>query len=56
MIISTIINFNKKIVIDNLTQMIEAGYNTVNIENALIINPDNTLKSLGEPDKFIVVL
>lgn len=43
-------------VIDNLAQMIEAGYNTVNVEDALIVNPDNTLKLSGEPDKFIVIL
>jgi len=43
-------------VIDNLTQMVEAGYHIVNVENALIVNPDNTLKLPGEPDKFIVIL
>ena len=42
--------------IDNLTQMVEAGYNTVNVEDALIVNPDTTLKLSGEPDKFIVIL
>lgn len=43
-------------VIDNLTQMVEAGYNTLNVEDALIVNPDNTLKLSGDTDKFIVML
>ena len=43
-------------VIDNLTQMVEAGYNTLNVEDALIVNPDNTLKLSGDTDKFIVIL
>lgn len=42
--------------IDNLTQMVEAGYDTVNVEDALIINPDNTLKLSGDTNKFIVLL
>lgn len=52
MIISMIINFNKKVVIDNLTQMVKAEYQIINVENALIVDPDNTLKLPGEPDKF----
>lgn len=43
-------------VIDNLTQIVEAGYNTLNVEDALIVNPDNTLKLSGDTDKFIVML
>lgn len=42
--------------IDNLTQMVEAGYDTLNIEDTLIVNPDNTLKLPGEPDKFVIIL
>lgn len=42
--------------IDNLTQMVEAGYENINVEYALIINPDNTLKLPGNTDKFVVIL
>lgn len=42
--------------IDNLTQMVEAGYDTINVEDALIVNPDNTLKLPGNTDKFVVIL
>lgn len=44
------------ITIDNLTQMVEAGYHIINVEDALIVDPDNTLKLPGESDKFIVIL
>lgn len=43
-------------IVDNLTQMVEAGYKTVNIEDTLIVNPDNTLKLFGDSDKIIVIL
>lgn len=44
------------ITIDNLTQMVETGYHIINVEDALIVDPDNTSKLPGEPDKFIVIL
>ena len=43
-------------IVDNLTQMVEAGYKTVNIEDTLFVNPDNTLKLFGDSDKIIVIL